>query len=1074
MTAVFTDAEKRSIVGQARTLHERVQTLDEYDQDVEHDERIEALWDEWRSQFPSDGSFEDRIEWSDVSESEWRRAIEVETLNEGASVPAWVDRLEAAVAAIQDRSPERADTRFDVDTDERRLLGELTAALADYVCDRVPAEVEEALTDQAIAEMGEWFRTRFQNRFSRILFVEFKSFVAAHDRELAFADPNDFDEPPSEYYDRFVAYLFDGGFVDLCQEYPVFARLLVTQIRQWQRHLDVFCERLRSDRDLLCDRFGSGDDLGPVVSVKPLADDTHGDGRAVMRVTFDAGLSVVYKPRSVAAGEALYDTLEAIDEHLSCPSFDTPTYLDRDAYGWMEWIDHEPCQDDSEVERYYRRAGVWLCLAHLFEFSDCHFENVKAAGDQPLLVDSETVFHPYFDAERRPGSGDIGTLTDDSTLLTSLLPYDVTSAHDTDAKQSRMRERIAGFGERSGEVTLDGIQVPQIVAENTDVMSVEDEPATLDRDETIPVVDGDDHPPDAYIEVLVDGFREAYETVLDLRDSGALEESIAVFDRFEGLRNRLVYRPTMEYAKVLRDLTSRDCLGDGVRFGVELEQLSTPFFDGSITDRKPWALYEAERTALRRLDPPRFTSRTDEHEIEWGGTGLGITASQTGFERARERIERADRSELRKQLEIIRGCYGEPPQGEVHADVSGTSPQRPSNDDAFLRESKRLLRTVRSSARETADGHYQWASIAPYHETDRLTIQPAGGSLYVGGVGIGLLGAALFAVDGDSRYAEFARSAVGPIRDAVRTQREVPAFENLGGALGVGSVAYGLSVIGTMIDDREMLEDATRVANRFPEARIAEDETYDAVGGSAGTILGLLGAYNRIESPELLSLAEACGDRLLDARQTLDGVGVWKTVPDCPPLTGMAHGVSGIAYALVRLWDATGNQSYLDAATEALAYERDAYVPEADNWIDYRPWTDRHPDQWCYGRSGIGLARLGMADYLTDPSIERDIERATSGLSDVQTTTVDHLCCGSAGRAAFLLALQRRRQRHEGAARRTLGDVLGSRRANGHYRTLSETAEIVDPTFFQGVSGIGYAYLRLCDPDELPCILLWE
>ncbi len=51
-------------------------------------------------------------------------------------------------------------------------------------------------------------------------------------------------------------------------------------------------------------------------------------------------------------------------------------------YGWVEFIDNSECADEGEAERYFRRAGMLLCLVCVLGGSDFHCENVIASGEQ--------------------------------------------------------------------------------------------------------------------------------------------------------------------------------------------------------------------------------------------------------------------------------------------------------------------------------------------------------------------------------------------------------------------------------------------------------------------------------------------------------------------------------------------------------------------------------------------------------------------------------------------------------------------------------------------------------------------
>src|SRR5262249_12442012 len=67
--------------------------------------------------------------------------------------------------------------------------------------------------------------------------------------------------------------------------------------------------------------------------------------------------------------------------------------LDRRRYGWAEFVQAGPCGSREQVQRFYRRQGAYLALLYVLAATDFHYENVIAAGEHPVLVDLEALFH---------------------------------------------------------------------------------------------------------------------------------------------------------------------------------------------------------------------------------------------------------------------------------------------------------------------------------------------------------------------------------------------------------------------------------------------------------------------------------------------------------------------------------------------------------------------------------------------------------------------------------------------------------------------------------------------------------
>lgn len=1068
MSGELTHRAKREMAARGQTLLERLQDVDSVQSGGRADLNAGAVMDDWRDQFPTSAAFETRLDYLETTRAECQEAFAGNILSEDRNLPLWVTQVTEIVAFVQRQDVDSLlEERETADTRGDRAFWVVVRAVGRYVQERaLPEVVTERLRQSAIDEMVDWFEWRFYARFVRIIFVQFKQFVAAHDEDLAFADPEEFDDPPREYYKQFRRYLIGDGFADLCYEYPMFARLLTVQVNQWSQHLSEFSRRLERDHDALASTFSEDGKLGAVSSIEPLADDTHKDGRAVMSVTFESGTTVIYKPRSVDAGAAFYEFLDTLSTTLSIPEFDTPEYLCRDGYGWMECITVTDCADEAGVKRYYERAGALLAATYLLEFTDCHYENVVAAGEQPLILDAETVFHPYIDADHDPTETAAINTVDETALLSLLLPFESGQQYGPSIK---LPVKVAGLGVDDSPTDLEVATKPSVEASNTDVMTIEHEQPTVSRSGNVPSVGGDSRVPRDYLSEILDGFNTVYRAAAD---DAASPDFQSLAETFESVENRVVYRPTRTYASLLDTLMSHDTLRNGLRFGAAMEELAVPFCMTPASDPL-WGIYEAERQALRQLDPPRFSSQPDSDRIDAHGGPTGEMASQPGLERSLERISTADDRDRKRQVEVIRGAFGERPASPRPTEQATW---RPVTDAELVDAAVEAHGTLESTVIETESGRYDWGGIAPWFDSERLRVRPSDHSLYIGRTGIALLGAALYQQLGEPEYETFAREAVAPTVRAIQDDHAVPSIENHGGTTGIGSVAYGLSVVGELLDDSELRETAAGLSSRVTESFVESDESYDVVAGAAGTILGLLGCADRTADRGLVTAARRCGDHLLEnAKQGEEPGMTWDTLDSARPLTGFAHGNAGIAYALARLADATGDSTYRDAALEAIEYERTLYDQSTHNWPDFRDESGHSfMDQWCHGRSGIGLARLATREYLDADRVTDGFERAVIHVPTEEIKQYDHLCCGNAGRAEFLLETARRTDRRRGDGRKLLGGMLDSIADDYSYRSTSGTHAIADPTFFHGAAGIGYTLLRAVDPTDLPAVVLWE
>lgn len=1048
MDDCLTERERREIAGRARTLHERLEGPSN-SPGGEPPIDPNRILDEWRDRFPNDQSFEERLAHEGLTETDVREEASAVLWPANEPLPPWIDTLETLIRHVESTATESRDS---LTVPAGTPFAELIASMVEFARGELS---EESIRRDAISPMVEWLVKLLRQACTRPLYVEFSSFVEYHSPELVRADADEFTEPPTRHYEQFIDAMFEGGFTNLCLEYPVLARRVVQILTQWVDTVKEIHQRVQEDRTLIAERLGTD---GDVTAVEPLTDDTHANGRVPVRVSFESG-QAIYKPRSVGAGIAFHTVVDRLAEHIPAESVKTPTFVSRDGYGWMEVVEYREPTDEAAVEQYYERAGVVLCAAYVLNLTDLQLENVLVTGEQPMVVDAETMFHPHVDSARTPIATGVRALLSRSVLLPQLLPWSAGDPRKQD--ETGLATVLAGFGGDSEQKCVSDQSRPVVEAVNTDVMTVEKQDVGVTADTNTVTLDGEDRPPSDYVDAIVRGFEKTYETIRGLHENGRFLSDICDFELIEGIENRLIYRPTQAYKSVIRSSAARNPLRDGVRSSVEMEALAVPFFDGRIETKSHWPLYEAERRALRRLDVPRFSSAPYERTLCHDGEPVGVEADVSGYERCRRRLDAMDSSDKHRQTWLIRqslGAVEQPTTPPPAVDVT---------DDRLRREAVQLFDDAIDAGLDTSDGTV-WTSISP--ATSAVRLVPADESLYDGRGGIALTAAAMYDATGQERYRTLVGETLDPVIDDVNS--ESSPF-GLGGTKGIGSVIYTLSVIGELLDADQYREQVLRAVRSVTETRLADDETFDVMWGTAGTLLGLLACYDRYGVETVLDRAIACGDRLLEARVSVEGHRVWKTIHDETAITGFAHGSSGIAYALARLAVAADDDRYAEAAREAVDFESTLYDPTETNWAR-APGEHRYQDMWCHGRTGMALARIGIGELFDDQQLLADATEALSATASAKPSTVGHVCCGDFGSVEALLVASRRAGGDVAKSTELAGRCLARRERGGTLALSGHSHSFTNPTFFNGVSGAAYTLLRLRDADSLPSVLLLE
>lgn len=1074
----MTDIRAREIARRGETLQEKLDPEWALPESTDCDEVLT----EWR-ELVADGNderFRARLAHDGLTVEMVRERLQSAREGEedaSGTAPEWVAVLDELVESIPEQLPNELDHRA-IDPSEPLPFENIVAHFVTYARNRLEARASlDGLSTDALASLERWLLRRLTTICSRAFYAEFRGFLAVRDLGILIADPGPSREGSTARYREFVAETLADGLGSFFAEYAVLGRLTVSIVEDWIDFVSSLCRRLERDEPAIGATFAPDGESGPIVDVDPGLSDPHDGGRTVLGLTFASGLELVYKPRDVHIEAAFFGFLEWIGDDGSPTTFRTPTVLAGDGYGWVERIAAEECETEETGRRYYRRLGALACVLYVLDATDCHLENVIAAGEHPVLVDCEAIMHPEVAPDRMPaGQARAPVMADQgvagSVLKTGLLPHLGSGDGHVDATVLGAIE--SGQADEKQPVWTDV---------NRDAMGVEYERPTLPDNLGVPRNDGEILRPEGYETAVCAGFEETYRFFLDQQETLLSNES--PLEVFEGIETRFIFRPTSTYRDYVDATAFPERLRSGIEYGLHVEGLAKALLESSAADEH-WPLYEREQAALRRLDVPRFTVRTDEPTIRHRGQPLVADAfAEAGLFRIRRRIERLSEANLQEQLAYVRLSLGQPDLATVGHDageLAGESwhvrDESISNDE-LLEAAAAIGRRVLANAIETADGYPTWLTVT-HDASGRPYLRRVGETLYDGRPGIALLFAALSVVTGEETYRDDALEIVAPLRATL--PETIDSLDGLpvGGGSGVASIAYALATLAELLEREELLADGRRVATALTAERIDRDPHLDVIGGSAGAILGLLSVYRATGDEEILDRARRCGDRLLDRRiRTDDGHTSWPTKSTTRPSTGFSHGNAGIAYALSRLASTTGNDRYGAVARDAIRGENAVYVEDVANWADFRDRFEsdepRFADAWCHGRAGIGLSRVGTLPFDDEDGVREDVDAALSEYSSLALATDDHLCCGNAGRIEFLLTAGRRLDDAGpvGSARRLAASVVDRAERMGGY-SYEAAGSLYDPTLFRGTAGIGYELLRVHSPDDLPSILLWE
>jgi type 2 lantibiotic biosynthesis protein LanM len=742
----------------------------------------------------------------------------------------------------------------------------------------------------------------------------------------------------------------------------------------------------------------------------------------------------------------------------------------------VEFVNPQSCGSTEELSRFFQRQGGYLALLYALEAVDFHYENLIAAGEHPVLLDVEALFHPRvqgFDP-RRAEEVAYGAIFY-SVLGVGLLPQRFRP------NAQSVEIDLSGIGAKSGQVTP--YPVPQWEGGATDEMRLIRKPVVFPGAQNRPSIGGADVDVGDFSEEIVAGFEAVYKLLLEhraelLSDSGPIA-------RFAEDEIRVIFRATRTYATLLHEGFHPDVLRDAIDRDRLLDRLW-----GRVEGMPYMArVIPFERQDLWNGDIPRFTTRPGVRHV-WSASGEKIQdlLDEPSINLARRRLDQLNSHDLGRQVWIIRASLATA-STTWHLSTSrkptvppSTEQYRPADRQLLLDAALAIGGQLETLALR-GDDDVCWIGLAtkPTDQHGYSFLVPLGLDLYDGVPGITLFLAFLGAITGEERYTRLAEAALRTVRRQIERSRSF--FKSIGGFGGWAGVIYSLRQLASLWNQPALLTEADALVEDLLHL-INENEHFDIVNGNAGCIAGLLSLYDCTSSARAMAAATQCGKKLVaGAEHSEQGISWHRQGSTELPLTGFSHGAAGVAWALLKLSDVTGDREFRRAATDAIRYERSLFSEELQNWPDLRslplsvlPENARrnYAVAWCNGAAGIGLARLASLPYLDDAAMRADINAALKTTLSKGFGSNHSLCHGDLGNIELLLQASQilsDPQWGEHLSHRT-AMILDSISRNGWICGVPSSVE--SPGLMTGLAGIGYELLRLAEPRRVPCVLLLE
>lgn len=907
-------------------------------------------------------------------------------------------------------------------------------------------------------------------------------------------------ESPEERYGNYLRQLADPLVRrQIWAEYPVLLRYCVDRLNFWVDSCCEFASRLAADFDALPALLGGAP--GPLREVQFGVGDWHRSGRAVAVLEFAAG-HLVYKPRSLRIERGWHAVVDWFNEQGPHRTLMAAPVVLRDGYGWAGYVPARSCADQAGVGDFYWRIGALTALFHALRAIDINVENVIASGAHPVPVDLETLLHdtdPPLSSEPDPA---------DELLIQGVTRIGLLPGKWVVRAEGRARSFDYGAVGLGGRLVS---PIPGMVTQEagTDQARIVAQYVTFEKGYKR-VSLGDEAPdPLRYCDDVIGGFTWTYRTIVASREHWMR----SLLPVFAGSPARFLPHPTSFYGRLLTDSLHPDFLRDALEREFSLVRVADHVDDVAST---PVGLPRSELDDLRRGDIPYFQVFPERRDLfNSRAEAISEYFAESPLDAATARMAGLGEADLAIQQKLIRMAFG-----SLHGAPSAELPAEPLSpdplgwDEARLTAEELALNLCRDAVRGPAE--IGWFAV-DYVDESIWQLGAAPPDLYSGRCGIGLFlstvaahqptrqeitETALAIAEATARRAVVAGERIQR-RDRLgaRCRREIAHFANPGAFGETGGTIYYLAHAGVLHDRADFLAAAEALVPVLRE-HMAHDSAFDVVGGSAGAILALLALYAVRPSPHTLSVAGFAAERLM-AATVRSGTGFgWPSADGDVPHLGMAHGAAGICYALGRLHEVAPDPALADVIAGGLRYEHEHFDTAARSWPVLGTATpDRSIEPrpgWCYGASGIGLARLGLLRDPASPEVHRqaraDLREATLNVaqwafgrdrSHFASVGQHGLCHGDLGNLEFLALAARSSDGLAGLGGDAL-DIDGTAlrvthaarvvqqygRSHG-WLTGAASAEAA-PGLMYGQAGIGYGLLRLTGLKQVPSVLLVE
>lgn len=655
-------------------------------------------------------------------------------------------------------------------------------------------------------------------------------------------------------------------------------------------------------------------------------------GRFVIEVITPKG-NFFYKPRNANVDEAFKNLLEKLSKNDEILKMKNADLVNKDTYSWFNKVAYTPLSGIEESRKYYRRLGQLIAVIYILNGNDIHHENLISDGEQPVIIDLETLLTSRLLFMKKSISAYMRQNENlymlDSVRNSMILPCMY--------KHKNQHLDISPFKFTNQEEILDVDKTKNHDVDDSDIYMITDE--------------------------LCKGFHAVYKEVASNKEvyKKYLDE------QFCRIKVRYLNKPTNEYSNIHKLLVNPVCLFDSnYAFAVTARMYNSN--DEEISGEELF-----EQKELLRFNIPYFEVAVDSKNLILSNCDrIHVFFSESPLEGLHAKLELLGDIDLKRQITAIEKSFKILSPNFNIRELTDIKKEVPNlsvigSDKAICKFIDDAIEKVfKEHLTHPLTGNFFW--MDPMLEGDNekgekyYQISDIPNSYYAGNIGILI---ALLGLYNSDKYQNYINKLIDDIEMDLDKILKYNKYEmNIGAYNGIAAyIRYYMALMQKkMIKKKKFENRISEILNQI-EISLNRDHKLDILDGTAGNALVLMELYKMINETKLslkiLKLVKNCRQHLLDSIVCKEGE-FYFPLENRENLYygGFAHGSCGIIMALHKMSILLKTEDS-EVLKNLLTTERALYDPIHHIWYRDNKKVD-YSWGWCHGSAGILLSRLEL------------------------------------------------------------------------------------------------------------------